>query len=564
MLKHNLLGLLLLTAATAVASWAGQGVEKLNAVASTYDGRPFSYQIQPLREGSGYRVYRLSYPSPIVTAVPQNNTIPAEFFLPTGVRDGVKRPAVVCLHILQGNFELERITCSVLAAQGIAAIMIKLPYYGERGLPDGVRALAENPKLFVGALDQGIHDVRRTVDILASRPEVDSAAIGVVGISMGGISAATVAEQEPRIARAALILAGGNLPYIIDHARETTDLSQRIHSLAPAERNEVEQAIRQHDPLRYAQRLRPRAEQGRVIMINASADRVIAPQCTRELAAALGLVDKVQWLDGLGHYTAIAALPQVLDRVADFFAQDLTAAARPIRPKQSAAGPLQTVGSLLGQMALLLGPDPQPGRGHLVDLKGSVTLGTGKPLEFQGRLIRGSGGRFRLEAQAPVVGDIALGQTAYPWLLAHGGTVFKGRPATESPPLRRDDANLLKLRLLAGTLSGMALSPQIVEQLVSVRDATTPAGPALRIATRDGRPREALLWLQADRVTPKRLEISADQTRVEISFRHWQVNTVAPDELFVEPHDGPCQEVDAVDIQHMYAALLSFAMEQLP
>ena len=230
---------------------------------------------------------------------------------------------MVCLHILHGNFELERITCSTLAAHGIPALMIKLPYYGERAPPAGRAAMLKDPKLILGALPQGIEDVRRAVDVLRSRDEVNPSAVGAIGISLGAIVAATAAAQEPRIARTALILAGGDLAAIIDHARETRELSQFIRNLPARDQAEIQQALLRVDPLCSADRLRARAQQGRVLMINAADDEVIPRACTRKLAEALGMADRVRWLPGLGHYTAIAALPDVLHAAVDFFAADL-------------------------------------------------------------------------------------------------------------------------------------------------------------------------------------------------------------------------------------------------
>ena len=133
----------------------------------TYNQKPFDYRIESHEEKAGMVVYRLTYPSPIVSPVKQNNTIPAEYYVPKGIRaDQARRPAVICLHILNGNYELERMCCTMLATHGVPAIMFKLPYYGERVCPAG-KAMAANPQLFAGALTQGVEDVRRTVDLLA-------------------------------------------------------------------------------------------------------------------------------------------------------------------------------------------------------------------------------------------------------------------------------------------------------------------------------------------------------------------------------------------------------------
>jgi hypothetical protein len=117
-------------------------------VSQVCNGRAFSYTVEERSTSRLYRVYRFSYPSPVVTAVAENNTIPGDYYLPKGIRpDGPRRPAVICLHILNGNFEMEQITCATLASRGIPAIMIKLPYYGERSPPGGAHALLSNPRL---------------------------------------------------------------------------------------------------------------------------------------------------------------------------------------------------------------------------------------------------------------------------------------------------------------------------------------------------------------------------------------------------------------------------------
>ncbi len=257
-----------LMAAVAVAAQDRPG--EVLRVASGFDKQAFSYRIELESEHDSFRVYRLTYPSPVPSPVAQNNTIPAELYLPKGIRPGSPpRPAVICLHILGGGFELARLQCTALAARGIPAIWFKLPYYAERGIPGGTRALAADPRLFAKALAQGVEDVRRTFDVLASQPEVNPRQIGVMGVSMGGILAGTAAGQEPRIARAVLLLAGGDLLPIVHHARETRALSETINRLPPAERAEIERAIVRADPLQYAAGLRERAQQGRVLMINA-------------------------------------------------------------------------------------------------------------------------------------------------------------------------------------------------------------------------------------------------------------------------------------------------------
>ena len=309
------------------------------AVSTTFNHAPFTYQIRLVQERPEFRVYRLSYPSPVVTPVRQNNTVPAEYYLPKGAGlAGRRYPAVICMHILDGNEALTDLVCTVLASRSIPALSFKLPYYGQRGLPGGPKAIADNPERFAGAIAQAGEDVRRTVDLLASRPEIDPQRIGITGISLGGIIAATAIGGEPRLHRAALLLAGGDLLDIINHARETRPIVEMLARLPPAGRAAIEAKLTQVDPLRFAPAVRNRARAGRVLMINASQDEVVPRRCTEKLAEALGIADRVVWLEGLGHYTALAELPRALRITADFFAQDLPEEERD-RPRPGASNP---------------------------------------------------------------------------------------------------------------------------------------------------------------------------------------------------------------------------------
>jgi hypothetical protein len=541
-------------------------------VENTYNNAPFDYVIESRAERPNYVVYRLTYPSPVVTPLPQNNTVPAVYYLPKHARpDDPKRPAVICMHILDGNEELMRMTCSSLASRGIPAVAFKLPYYGERGPVGGPRILADNPRLLLGALLQGIEDVRRTVDVLASRPEIAPDRIGIMGISLGGIAAATAAGMEPRLHRAMLILAGGDEMAIIHHARETRELSQLIQALSAEDRAEVERAIAAVDPLRHAAELRERAAEGKVLMINAARDEVIPRACTEKLAAALGIRDKVRWLDGLGHYTAIAALPQILEEMAAFFGEDLDPSLR-VKPAASAARtPVETVLALAQQALGFLTAEPTNGRCHFAELVVSVTPNGQKPYDGRLLFVRGSEGKFKLESKLPVVGEVSMGQGKYPWMAAAGKKLFKGLKGLQGKPgdplAFAGPEGMMRVRVAAGALAGAMLAPEILDSIVTVTDAPARDGKRalhLAIKGRKGKSGGAIdLVFKSDGKTPESLGFDVPAARGTVEFRQWQANTIAPDEVFDPPVGLAEQEVEATALQRVFSAMFSFAMENL-
>jgi dienelactone hydrolase len=121
-----------------------------------------------------------------------------------------RRPVVIQLHGTNGNKEQLRPRLIALADRGIIGIAIDGRYHGERsgegstlGSPYGsaifnaFKTGREHPFCYDTVLD-----VRRLIDYLETRPDVDPSRIGLGGFSKGGIETYLAAAVEPRIAAA--------------------------------------------------------------------------------------------------------------------------------------------------------------------------------------------------------------------------------------------------------------------------------------------------------------------------------------------------------------------------
>lgn len=253
----------------------------------------------------------VTFPSPVKTPHEQNNTVHCEFYRSTHAG---KRPAVIVLHILGGDFALARLFCHSLNQHGTTALFVKMPYYGPRRVP-GVnrRMIAEDPQETVEGMTQAVLDIRRAAAFLASREEVDPDQIGIMGISLGGITASLAAAAEPRIQNVCLLLAGGDFPKIAAESAEFRKQREKFKA-AGKDPTEFESVIRQVDPLTHAALLRDR----RILMLNAKSDEVIPRACTEALWTAAG-EPEIVWLSG-GHYSVMRHLPTALMRANRFFA----------------------------------------------------------------------------------------------------------------------------------------------------------------------------------------------------------------------------------------------------
>ncbi len=273
----------------------------------------FEFRTKPLYAGPKYRVSRLTYPSPVTTEIIENNTVHAEYFQPAGPGPF---PACVVLHILGGDFVLAETVASHLATHGIAALFIKMPYYGpRRGKDSSRRLLAEDPQETVEGMTQAVLDIRRATAWLAERREVDANRLGITGISLGGIMSALAASGEPRLQNVAIVLGGGNFAEMLwANESERAQKFREKWLAAGKTRESFREVISRIDPVTHGHLLKGR----RVLMIAAKNDTIIPPASAEALWESIGREPELVWLDA-GHYSAIRYLPLELVRLDVFF-----------------------------------------------------------------------------------------------------------------------------------------------------------------------------------------------------------------------------------------------------
>jgi dienelactone hydrolase len=279
------------------------------------DAATFPFEMESLRETPTYRVSAVRFPSPIVTPDVENNTVHAEYFQPTAPG---KRPAVVVLHILGADFALSRYLAARLADRGVAALFLKLPYYGERR-PQGAdkRFLSADIERSVLSMQQGVCDVRRASAWLAARPEVDATKLGITGISLGGIVSALAAAVDPALNTTALMLAGGDLANVLWEMPEGAKYRQ-LWIDSGRTKADLQALTLPFDPVTYAGRLKGK----RVFMVAGNVDEVVPPASALALWNAAGK-PPIRWMD-CGHYSAAGYLLPAMREVVEFFAEDVS------------------------------------------------------------------------------------------------------------------------------------------------------------------------------------------------------------------------------------------------
>lgn len=140
---------------------------------------------------AGIAVHDLSYASPV------RGRVPAYLVLPSG-----KGPFPVVLFAPGSGGTRDELIGDAedLAHRGLAGFLFTPPILR----PDGPYLTTCNAAKDVATVVQYVKEMRRAVDVIASRPQLDSHRIGYVGFSLGADFGAVLAGVEHRISAYAL------------------------------------------------------------------------------------------------------------------------------------------------------------------------------------------------------------------------------------------------------------------------------------------------------------------------------------------------------------------------
>lgn len=278
----------------------------------------FPYAAKFDRLSGTVRVSKVTFPSPVKTEIEENNTIHGLYFQPAGAGPF---PGVVVLHILGGDFPLQQTVANALARNGVAALAIKMPYYGERRRPKHPRRMmSRKVSETVEGMTQAVLDVRQSIAWIKDRPEVDDVDLGVTGISLGGIMSALSAEAEPRIRKVGIQLAGGNLATSLwENKTPETQGFRDEWMKAGGTRESFIDALKPVDPATNGHLLKGR----RVLMLAARQDEIFPVSSTLALWKSIGEEPELIWLEDAGHYTSIYYIMRETERLSKFMKQPL-------------------------------------------------------------------------------------------------------------------------------------------------------------------------------------------------------------------------------------------------
>lgn len=246
--------------------------EALRRAFYSYDSDlPLNASLKPLDSSDFGTRYRLDYDSAhdqrvsAIVAVPKKSTGPM--------------PAVLLMHGSGGDKDVNYIhsLSEGLVRRGFITLSIDAQYRGDRMKPGRVNDIKPDSYTWRDAWVQTVIDLRRAVDYLETRPDVDKNRIGYLGVSMGGILGGILGGVEERIACFTLVVPGGGFVELAKNVDKFPLLKEHWPiQVTPEVLKRVEEIANVADPIYFVGRILPRP----LLIVVGKHDELIPPMAS--------------------------------------------------------------------------------------------------------------------------------------------------------------------------------------------------------------------------------------------------------------------------------------------
>lgn len=239
--------------------------------------------VSPLEESEFGALHAISYKGP------GGDRVTGLLGVPDG--DG-PFPAVIVMHGMPGRAaDLTELIADYPAA-GVVALGIDAPYARAGRQREPADTLAHPDETRDDQIGL-VKELRRAVDVLEARDDVDDARIGYQGFSYGGAVGALVAGVEPRIAAFVLAVADGGL---VEHLHDPADYGRSLGAADASTRDAWIAALEPIEPIYFV------GKAGAPILFqSARGDELIPVEAAERLHAAAPKGSEVRWY-GSGHF----------------------------------------------------------------------------------------------------------------------------------------------------------------------------------------------------------------------------------------------------------------------
>lgn len=131
-------------------------------------------------------------------------------------------------------------------------------------------------------ISQTVFDLRRAVDFISTRKELDSNKIGFLGISLGGITGTIFCSVEKRVKVPVIVEAGGQMNLMFGKKALSSDTKNYLSII---------------EPINFVKQISPRP----LLMINAENDDIVPPLMSKLLYKKANKPKQINWYPSKHH-----------------------------------------------------------------------------------------------------------------------------------------------------------------------------------------------------------------------------------------------------------------------
>ena len=232
---------------------------------------PLEDSVRVQKETEQYVMYYVTYRSFHDAVVTGLLTIPKN--VPTPV------PVIIFVHGIGDYKDRDYMEAGhqFMVDSSYAVFRIDVANHGDRKIHDYDYDFVDGYRYWTrDIIAQTVFDLRRAVDFLGTRPEIDDERIGYFGISLGGIIGTVFCGVDKRIKVPVIALAGGGLNLIFK-LKAFSEETKIYFSII--------------DPINFVDKISPRP----LLMLNAEKDEIVPPLTTKLLYKKAGEPKKIVW-----------------------------------------------------------------------------------------------------------------------------------------------------------------------------------------------------------------------------------------------------------------------------
>ena len=234
---------------------------------------PLKESLSVVIDTTDYILYDLAYNSvhdervTALLSIPKNTTAPL--------------PVIILMHGLGDHKAVDYVEFgnAALLKNGYAVLRIDFKEHGDRKGDAYEFDFTGDYKYWTrNIISQTVFDLRRAVDFIETRKELDASRIGYYGISLGGITGTIFCGVEDRIKVPVIALAGGQMNLLFEDQALTDDAKDFVSPI---------------EPINFVKQISPRP----FLMLNAKNDEVVPPAMSKLLFGAANDPKEIIWYD---------------------------------------------------------------------------------------------------------------------------------------------------------------------------------------------------------------------------------------------------------------------------